>query len=434
MANIPIVDGVGLPKATKARGAGTENDPHIPIFLHEVDSPLNDAFNRLRTSNTFTVYDIKQNTSGQPLFYDDQETSGSGTSSVYRTNRGATRLSVSGTTAGTRVKQTKMWSQYQPGKSQLIIVSANFWGIVPGVTKRAGMFNDQFGLFAELDGTNANFVIRTYNTGSAVDTKVAQSAWNVDKFDGTGPSGKTIDWAKVQLLIIDFEWLGVGRVRFGFKIGGVIHYGHYFTHTNTNEEVYLSNPNAPIRFEISNDGTGAATFMDTICVSVQSEGGQEENSITTHVSRDGTPRALANEDIWTPIISVRLKSTRPCTRVRPANVSVLLTDTGNYEWSIFLNPTIGGTDPATWVPVTESAIEYDITRTLANPVSGGLRVDGGYGASTTLSKGVFGKVISSFLTIGSNIDGSLDEYVLAVKNIDSNGGNCYGGMTVTEYC
>lgn len=398
------------------------------------DNTGSDAFGRQRVSSPYTVYDIKQNTSAQPLFYDDQEVSGSGTSSVYNNDKASVTMSVAGGTAGKRVRQTKVWSQYQPGKSQMLIFSGNFRGAVPGVTKRSGMFFDSWGLFYQVDGTGISAVIRTNNTGSPVDTAVHQNNWNVDKLDGTGSSGINLDLEKAQLGVIDYEWLGVGQVRFCFKFDGRIVEVHRFTHSNSNEEVYMSNPNAPFRYEIENDGSGAAATFDHICVSVQSEGGQEENQIITYVSRDGSPITLANQDLYTPVLSIRLKADRPCTRITVKDLSIIITSAINFEWILFLNPAIAGTDQAIWLDVENSALQFDISRNATNFLSGGYKIEGGYGASSNQIKNPTGDAVTSFLTIGSMIDGSMDEFVLAVKNIEGNGGVCYAGLTVSEYC
>ena len=44
--------------------------------------------------------------------------------------------------------------------------------------------------------------------------------------DGTGKTGLELDFTKAQLFVIDMEWLGVGRVRFGFYAYGRIYYCH----------------------------------------------------------------------------------------------------------------------------------------------------------------------------------------------------------------
>lgn len=399
------------------------------------NGPNFDGFNNLRVSSPKTLLDLKQNVDNLPLFYDDAEASGSGTGSAYQTNKAATRLSVSATTAGQRVRQSKVWGNYQPGKCQKVLVTFANIESVSGITKQAGYYWDNWGIYTKHKDGTAYVGIRTYNTGSPVDSDVAQSSWNLDTMDGTGSSGVTLDFTKVQILIIDFEWLGVGRVRIGWVIDGIIIYCHEFLHTNINTEVYMSNPNAPIRYEIENDGTGAADTFDTICASIQSEGGQEATNITTYQSRNGTPITLANQDLFTPIISFRLKSSRLCTRITPKEVSIIVTSSSiNYEWALFLNPTIAGTDAVSWSDITNSGLSYDVTRDNTNTLSGGYIIAGGYGATSGSTKIPVNATAESFLSIGSNIDGTLDELVLGVKNIDGNGGTTYGGVTLSEYC
>ena len=53
--------------------------------------------------------------------------------------------------------------------------------------------------------------------------KIPQSDWNVDKMNGTGPSGYTLDVAKMQMTYIDYSWYGAGSIRFGMRTvdGGI---------------------------------------------------------------------------------------------------------------------------------------------------------------------------------------------------------------------
>jgi len=108
-------------------------------------------------------------------------------------------------------------------------------------------------------------VIRSNVTGSPVDSEVAQSSWNGDKLDGNGLSGITLSPLNTQIMWFDMEWLGVGDVRMGFFIGGKQIIAHTFGNANAIPTVYMSTPNLPIRYEITNDGTGGAVDMDHIC-------------------------------------------------------------------------------------------------------------------------------------------------------------------------
>ena len=60
-------------------------------------------------------------------------------------------------------------------------------------------------------------------------TKVPQTQWNIDKCDGTGPSGFNLNPARIQMAYMDYSWYGAGKVRFGFKDNhGKVFYVHEF--------------------------------------------------------------------------------------------------------------------------------------------------------------------------------------------------------------
>lgn len=163
-------------------------------------------------------------------------------------------MSVGATTAGVRARQTRMRFNYQPGKGQEVILTGVFGAGQAGITKRIGYFDTNNGLFFQLSGTTLSVVRRTSTSGSPVDNVVTQANWNIDKLDGTGASGVTLDLTKTQIMIIEFEWLGVGRVRYGFDIDGKIIFVHQLFNANNLTEVYISTPNLPVKYEIANDG------------------------------------------------------------------------------------------------------------------------------------------------------------------------------------
>jgi hypothetical protein len=87
-----------------------------------------------------------------------------------------------------------------------------------------------------------------------VDFKVPQSAWNIDKLDGTGPSGVNVDLSKMQMFYLDYAWYGAGAIRFGFKDErGEVVYCHRMTHANVKTEAYMRSGNLPARYEAAAD-------------------------------------------------------------------------------------------------------------------------------------------------------------------------------------
>ena len=83
-----------------------------------------------------------------------------------------------------------------------------------------------------------------------VDTRVPQSQWNLDKMDGTGPSGYNLDLSKMQMFYIDYSWYGAGFVRWGLRgTDGNVTYVHKMPNNNVNEEAYMRSGNLPARYE-----------------------------------------------------------------------------------------------------------------------------------------------------------------------------------------
>ena len=83
-----------------------------------------------------------------------------------------------------------------------------------------------------------------------VDTRTAQSSWNIDKMDGTGTSGYNIDLSKMQMFYIDYTWYGAGAIRFGFRAtDGNVTYCHRIINNNVNTEAYMRSGNLPARYE-----------------------------------------------------------------------------------------------------------------------------------------------------------------------------------------
>ena len=109
--------------------------------------------------------------------------------------------------------------------------------------------NSQLTIQPAYRGITATNVICT----KTVDTRVGQTNWNIDKADGSGPSGYTLDISKIQMCYMDYSWYGAGKIRFGFKDqNGHVKYVHEFKHNNRLTESYFRSGNLPARYEIEN--------------------------------------------------------------------------------------------------------------------------------------------------------------------------------------
>lgn len=92
--------------------------------------------------------------------------------------------------------------------------------------------------------------ISNVSVSKRVQQRFAQSTWNIDPCNGTGPSGYNLDLTKMQMLYIDYAWYGAGAARFGFKNQrGEIIYCHRIPNANLRTEAFMRSGNLPARYE-----------------------------------------------------------------------------------------------------------------------------------------------------------------------------------------
>lgn len=328
---------------------------------------FSDAFARLRTSEAYSIADYKHVYGVNPDFLD--KLSNGGTVS-HIANSACVRLETTSDSSSRAIHQSRMYHNYMPGKSQLILSSFIFYNAVAGVTKRTGYFDDRDGIFFEQDWDGIlSFNIRSYVSGSPVDRKVVQSEWNGDKCDGTGNSSWNIDITKTQLFWCDFQWLGVGRVRVGFVHEDNYVVCHTFYNSDILDVVYMSNPNLPVRCEIVNTGTTIGGYFDQICATVISEGGYFEAGIDYSVSSGTTLKSITVAAGIAPVLAIRLKNTY---QTYPNRVFVRAKEVDVYAggnpvyWKLYKLDSISNLtlSNSTWTSAnSQSAVEYNLTAT-----------------------------------------------------------------------
>jgi len=382
------------------------------------DSANVSAFGRVRASNPLAIFSNKQIFDSQPLYWDDQQTSGASTSSAFQSNKAETLMTVTNNVAGTRVRQSFRRMNYQPGKSQLCL----FTGVLvneggtgnAAVNRRIGLFDSNNGFYFELTGTTMNVGIRTFTSGSAVSTLTPQSSWNIDKLDGTGESGFTLDVSKAQIFVIDFQWLGTGRIRYGFDLNGVIIYCHQTVVANNQSLVSISNPNLPVRYEIQSLGTGAATTSSLahICASIISEGGQEDVGFTYGVDMGAASITTGNNTNTYTLLAIQLQNGFMSATIEPTFFSVVSgTANAQFKVALILNPTVAGT-ALSYTPVTNSALQFAVG-VANNTITGGTIIYSGYFQSNKSNSAT--DKLSIDVSLGSSIAGVSDTIVLAVQ-------------------
>lgn len=367
-----------------------------------------DSFNRVRTSQAITLFDSQQEYGLCTGRCWDGEVY-DGTSRLYTiTNPGSNGsvTNASGDAVGPRdinsrmvpivvsanndhraVLQTRVYFRYIPAKGHIVWIS---------------------GVFASGSNLSARLVMRSATSGIPVDVHVEQSAWNIDPMDGVGPSGMSIDFTKAQILFIQAQWLGVGRVIVGFDLNGQMLPVHEFISANQFTVPYTQTLNLPVRFEAVtaagktnfrsgyfDSGNGVfleiekaslGGVMNLNCVSVQSEGGEPPRGFPF-----GRERARAPLNVNTtgrPVLAVRSKATYNST-INRAHIqdiiAEILTTSGTVYWALIYGGSLTGSNFTEVSPY--SSAEYDIS---ATEITGGAIIECGFSSGTNKSSAIGG--------------------------------------------
>lgn len=391
-----------------------------------------DAFGRLRTSEQYTIFDVKQLQGKADLYFD--EATGLGTENIqYNSGDASTTLEISGSGAYA-IRQTKMRFNYQPAKSQSFFTTFVLGDIEENTEARVGYFNTETGapytgsrdgIYLERDGSGYSLNIAK----QGVVEKVYQNDWNIDKFDGKGSSKSNIDFTKSQIFVSDFEWLGVGSVRCGFVYDGAVYYAHKFNHANNIDGVYMSSPNHSIRYEVFSNGP--QTSLKQICSSVHSEGGVNPMGFTFGISAGELGVDLtANEN--NILGAIRLKGNSLDTTINTRSISIIGSSSQSFEWFLVLNPTLSGEGNYDWQDVDNTSIQRSFVDNLGVSDLGVVLANGVSSPSFVFSPSQETNLATeTLLHIGSKINGERDVLALVVWPF-SNTESFYCAMNFAE--
>ena len=331
-----------------------------------------DAFNRLQISEPVTIFDSQSQYDEVPLLFETQLTGGA--TETHQANESAVDLTVTTASGDKATRQTRQYFRYQPGKSQLTLTTFAMGSGQANTVQRVGYFDDENGFYLKETNGNVSIVKRSNITGSMVETEVAQTAWNVDPMDGTGPSQMTLDVTRSQIFFTTAEWLGTGTVTLGFFIDGYPRAIHKFHHANRsgNTTTYTTTHNLPVRYEVENTGAAAASLtLKTICCSVISEGGVENDRGYPFCASNGINKVTTSTR--RPILSVRPQATYNSITNRAQiliNTADVLAVSNSAYFEVVYNGTLTG---ASFSAVNASSTaEYD---TSATAISGGIAIN-----------------------------------------------------------
>jgi hypothetical protein len=445
--------------STQSYQSNTTNT--INTFENSIENTM-DAFGKLRVSNPNTLLDIRvpgQDASGLgttgatgylqndiQICYGVSGAGGVGATAYKICNNSQTDIFVNGNF--TFINQSRKYCTYQPGKSLLIMASGildaraelkygtdGATGNSPGMKSRVGYFDQYNGLYFEYDSANGCSICIKSKGDLKYYSPIGQTGWNIDQMKGNGPSGLTLDFTKAQLFVIDLEWLGVGRIRFGFYAYGRIQYCHEILNINQiSVGPYTYNINLPLRYELQGK-SGATGAMIQVCSTVISEGGY--NPAGKPFSISSGPINVNNSE--TVILMLKGGNTNGNfyhQSIIPSGLNILTSsnnDIFSYKLTLYF---AGATGTNGWSDVNNlSVCQYSTTNGTIYPgPAGSIVVDQGYfQGRLTSSFSNLADIFTSILQINSDINNVSDILVLTARDTISNGSaNVYATINWQE--
>lgn len=281
--------------------------------------------------------------------------------------------------------------RYAPGISVLFRITFNFNQLITSVRQRVGMFTDQGtypsnagdGFYLEADGSTVSVVRRYMTTGTAgAEERISQANWNMDKLDGTGASGVALDWTKTQHFVVEYQWLGVGTIRYGFETGqNQVVWCHQIVSVNALSQSWSRTGTLPVRAEIYSTGALATAGKLTLinCVVIHEGDVGDLRGWKYFGGNSGTPKVVGLvAATWYPVMGIRAVGTNDLTkraRILPTSVtfSVATVATGATVLQVGLMMLATPNTGATYAVTTGgSAAVIDIAATPATAVTGTL--------------------------------------------------------------
>jgi hypothetical protein len=350
-----------LPVHTDGRTVTSTNPFNQPVVRVDDGTVQHTSRNRRKVS-TFEQIFFNTFQYDKDLMVWDEEITGTA-SATFDPFEGGVILEVGGAAGDEVVRQTRNVVQYIPGRQNEALFAVRFNQPVSGVRRRIGLFDESNGFYFEDGGDGTYYVALRRNTSSGlVETRIPREDWNVDKLDGTGPSGIDADPSKIQMLSMEYEWFGAGIVEIKWIYDNNAYPIHQFSAANLVELPWSNTPFLPARLELTNTTGAAGThqmFQGSTAVSTEGTRGplgREENAALPIGGR-----VLTDKEVFYPVLNIRLRSDRLNGVAIPTELQAATLDNTAIYYKVLRNTTLTG---ANWQDVSpRSFCEYDYEAT-----------------------------------------------------------------------
>lgn len=280
-------------------------------------------------------------------------------------------LSTSTTNNGSAKIATRKVLRYSPGLGGLARFTAVFTTGVASSQQIIGLGDDPDGFFFGYNGTDFS-ILRIQNSSL---NWTSQANWNVDKMDGTGSSGMTLDPTKGNVYTIQYQWLGFGVINFYITSNTtgepiLVHSIHY-PNAYTVPSVY--NPSFPLTAKVTNSGNTSNIVLKTPSAMAFCEGDGYSQAIITRNSASASLSLTTptNQNVLTLLNTSTFSGKTNRTRVRLDFVSTSNESAKATTFKLIRNATFGTALTYTAINANTSVIQYSSTSTSA---TGGIQI------------------------------------------------------------
>ena len=232
-----------------------------------------------------------------------------------------------------------------------------------GQRARWGYYDGTDGFFFQVSA--AGVAVGVARSGA--ETIVPQAEWNVDRLDGTGPSGQTLDVTKGNICQVVFSWYGYGGVAWrvaltdpatGAQMVQVLHRWAPAGQTST------LTPNLPLYVALENRGTAGARAV-YVAGRQFSVIGHVPHPVKRITSAYRVTLTVNKASGFVPVLSLRRKAGFLGNPVRVSSVDMVTSNDCMYQVRVG-----GALTGAAWGAVSdtapaETALEMDASATAA---------------------------------------------------------------------
>jgi hypothetical protein len=287
------------------------------------------------------------------------------TTGVVDTNASRLRIQTGVGAAGAGTFISTRIGRYRAGEGMLARFTGVWTTSAANSTQVIGVGNTQLGYFFGYNGTAFGISIRNGGT----DSWVAQTDWNGDKCNGTGPSG--FNWNKTfgNVMQIVYPFLGYGAINFYVEnpVDGSFILCHTIRYPNTTASVQISNPSIPFYANATNSGstTNLIMFVGSCALFITGErdylGAQwAVESLKNSITTESNLLNLRNATTYNTVTNSGI--------IRLRSISCA-SDNGNGLGTIRLKKgvTIGGSP--SFAPINGSTADQGVTITTGNSIA-----------------------------------------------------------------